>query len=111
MPRKSTGPSSEGIKAVVRSYRALPPHEKLLCLYAMGFTRLEAEHAVLLEMRRAAKEAEQAFEEQAKQARLKHRPNAPVVPFDKPAANEDEDDLVVKDDEDPDDDPPPRPTV
>ncbi len=97
MPRKSTGPSSEGIKAVIRGYRALPPHEKLLALHHMGFTKTDAEEAVMREMRRAAKEAEQAFAEQAKEERLKHRPNAPVIPLDGEASADDG--LVVRDEE------------
>ncbi len=103
MPRhKGDNPGHEAVKDVVRRYRALQPHEKLIALYEMGFTKADAEDSVMREMRRAAKEAIETFQSEEKQERLKHRPNAPVLALNGDHKKGDGD-LVVKDPPDNDD--------
>jgi hypothetical protein len=84
---KRRGPLGENIRAVLSGYRALQPHEKLIALHEMGFTLRESEDAVMLEMRRLAKEALETF-------KLAHRKAAPVVRIER--GNDADDDLIAK---------------
>ncbi len=99
MPRHKLRPISDKLQGFVDAYRALSPEEKFIALCQMGFTQHRAEEAIVLHMRRAAKDAMAAFEERREQERLRHRKAAPVIRLNGDPGEGD--DLVVKDDEEP----------